>query len=328
MRLDTVVTETPCCLTGSRDAVVVAEKDRHGKPLRTVISTESGLVFTDPRPTDDEVRRFYSEEYRLQYKQTHTPKLKHILRAGRNAHARLDRVNAHLTPGARVLDAGSGGGEFLHACRAAGYEARGVEPNEGYARFAAEQYGVDVFNGFYEDLPFAPGSFDCVTLFHVLEHLQEPVEAIRLLANSLKVGGVLVVEVPDVESTDTAPNQKWHLGHLFNFSRATLLATGARAGLEAVSTGNPGGNLEAVFRKASESTEPLPTDDVLCGSFDRTLGILTHHTAVRHYSLPLVPISRLVKKVARTFDEKRVTRPYQELPASELLDDLAARRIA
>ena len=328
MRNDTVITQLPCPLTGSRKAVVVAERDRHGKPLRTVINTESGLVFTDPRPTDDQVRRFYSEEYRLQYKNTFTPKPKHVLRAGRRALERIDRLQRWIKPGCRVLDAGAGGGEFVHCCRASGYEAQGIEPNKGYAQYAIEQYGVDIYNGFYEDAGFEEGGFDCITMFHVLEHLQEPVAALSLLARWLRVGGVLMVEVPDVESTETAPNQKWHLGHLFNFSTKTLQAAGARAGLETIWSGLPGGDLCVVFRKPCEQLEPLPVDGLIAGAFELTYGLLMQHTAVRHYSRPHVPLSRVVRKVIRIIDERRVTRAYADRPVREMLDDVAMRRVA
>lgn len=325
--LRAVTTETPCCLTGSHDARVVAERDRHGNPLRTVISTASGLVFTDPRPTPEEVRRFYAEEYRVQYKQTATPKLKHVLRAGRLAKQRLASIADRLTPGCRMLDAGSGGGEFLHAATAAGYDAGGIEPNEGYAQYSINQYGLRVYNGFYQDAPFAEGEFDCVTMFHVLEHLEEPVEALRLLGRWVRPGGTLVVEVPCVDSRETAPGQKWHVGHLYNFSGPTLAATAIRAGFEPVRVGTVG-NVFGVFERPESGSPTTSVESVLKGAYETTSRILAEHTALAHYSRPHVPLGRFLSKARRVMDEKSVVRQYESRGPAALLDDLAVGKVA
>jgi len=55
---------------------------------------------------------FYREEYRLSYKQTFTPKPKHILRAARACRNRLQRAGEVVRAGMRCLDIGAGGGEW------------------------------------------------------------------------------------------------------------------------------------------------------------------------------------------------------------------------
>lgn len=318
-----ITTSVPCCITGSRDAVVIARKDRAGRPLQTVMSTESGLVFTDPRPTPEEVRQFYAEDYRRQYKKVHTPKPKHVLRAGRLAVQRLAAISPYLRDKAKILDAGSGGGEFVYISCQRGYKARGIEPNRGYARYANQQYEVDVFNGFYQDARYPSESFDCVTLFHVLEHLEDPVASLRVLSGHLRTGGHFVVEVPNVASTATAPGQKWHLGHLFNFSSATLAAVGMKAGLTPLSVqqSRDGGVLLAVFRKGVPPAEQ-DIRDALAGNFDTTYRLLSKHTAISHYLRPWTPLSRLLSRGKRTLNERLTTRRYDSGSAKQILDDL------
>ena len=133
-----------------------------------------------------------------------------------------------------MLNVGSGGGEFVFLGTQAGFDMTGIEPNEGYANYAISEYKVPILNGmFYEqDIPAA--SYDAVTLFHVLEHLQEPIKAIEFLGNLLRADGYLFVEVPSVDSRVMAPGQKWHFGHLFNFNERTLKAVGFLAGLHPV----------------------------------------------------------------------------------------------
>jgi SAM-dependent methyltransferase len=324
-RFDEVLANMPCPLTGQREALVVGTTDRTGAPLRTVVSKSSGLAYTDPRPTSDEVRRFYAEEYRVAYKGTAVPKPKHVIRAGRNAKNRLAVIASHLPPGARVLDAGAGGGEFVFLASQAGYDAHGVEPNEGYCRFSVEEYGIDVRNGFYQDLEVDGDPFDCVTLFHVLEHLEEPVDALRDLASKAKPGGLVVVEVPNVDCSSTAPSQRWHLGHLFNFSPATLVATGLRAGLtlEGVHTSPDDGIVFAMFRNEPPSDPDSAVAGVLRGAFDKTLAVLARHTPLRHYLRFDIPLTRAISKGARAVNELRTLARYGGLPPAAMLRDIA-----
>jgi 2-polyprenyl-3-methyl-5-hydroxy-6-metoxy-1,4-benzoquinol methylase len=317
-----ITTTVPCCITGSQAAVVVAETDRHDNPLRTVISTESGLVFSDPRPTPAEIRHFYREDYRKKYKNTITPKNKHILRAGRLALRRIQHVENHVTPGGSILDAGSGGGEFVYMCQQAGYQAVGIEPNRGYATFAASQYGIDIFNGFYQDAKYE-NAFDCVTLFHVLEHLEEPVSSLSVLAGFLKTGGHFFVEVPNVDFIGTAPHQKWHVGHLYNFNRQTLVATAALAGLRAlhVETSRDGGVLMATLEKPAEHYAP-DVQQLIEGSYLQTHKILSGHSQLKHYARIHTPLKRLVAKVHRGWNERQTVRQCTGTKPVDILNGL------
>lgn len=316
-----VKTDLPCCLTGSHDGLVVSNKDRNGQPLRTVICKDSGLVFTDPRLSEDEIKKFYSDDYRKNYKGTIVPKRKHILRAGRLAQERLDEIKDFLKPSSSVLDVGSGGGEFVYTCQSSGLDAHGIEPNKGYANFSIDAYGIDVDCNFYDEVKFKKESFDCITMFHVLEHLEDPVGSIELLASYLKSGGHFVVEVPNVDFTETAPNQKWHVGHLYNFNLQTLQAAGIKAGLEPIRTyyTGYGSSLFTVFCKTDRAPS-CSVEEILQGSFKETSEILRRHTAFSHYLNFHIPIRRCVSKVYRTINEKISVR--KNLKPKEILDAL------
>jgi SAM-dependent methyltransferase len=329
-RFEEVLADKPCPLTGERRALVVGTTDRTGAPLRTVLSMASGLVYTDPRPTPEEVRRFYAEDYRLEYKGTAVPKPKHVIRAGRNAKQRLARLAPLLEPGARVLDAGAGGGEFVFVASAAGFRASGVEPNEGYCRFSVAEYGVDIRNGFYQDLPAGDAAFDCVTLFHVLEHLEEPVEALRDLASKARPGGLVAVEVPNVNATGSAPGQRWHLGHLFNFSPATLTATGVLAGLTPVDVSlsrGGGGVIHGVFRNEPLRDAERAVAAALRKAFETTHAVLAGHTPARHYLRFSIPLARAISKGARAVNEWSTLASYRGQPPVAVLRDIASGKL-
>lgn len=293
----------PCELCDAHDSMeIVATRERDGTPLQVVMCPHCGLVWNDPRPSAEALEAYYREEYRLDYKGTVEPKPKHTLRAVRVAIARCRNLRAELSPGQPVLDLGAGGGEVVYVLQRLGFDARGLEPNEGYARFAREQLGVPVTSGRWQQAKIAPASLSAVTLFHVMEHLDRPVDAMRLIHGWLRTGGLLWIEVPNVEAVCQAPTHRFHRAHLYNFNDATLMAVGRRAGFDAVRafTSSDGGNLTAVFRKseAPEAMGPMG----LPGNADRIRRILQGHTMLRH-SLSMAPFVRPLRKLRQRISE-------------------------
>ncbi len=194
----------PCLICGPGQVVAIASKDRSGLPLRSVICVHCGLVWSDPRPPFD-VKRYYQEQYRLDYKGVHAPSLRHVYRAGRLALQRLVQVQDRAPHPARLLDAGAGGGEFVWAACRAGWDAIGIEPHEGYRGYARRQYGVAVAPGFVEERDWPPGSFDVITMWHALEHCGDPFHVLSKLRGWLAPDGWIFVEVPNVLRAASSP---------------------------------------------------------------------------------------------------------------------------
>ena len=270
----------PCNLCDSRDVEVLATRDRDGHPLRTTICTRCGLVWSNPRPTEEEIRRYYSHEYRLDYKGRSTPSLRHIARSARGALSRYRALAPFLKKGDRILDAGAGGGEVVYTLRRFGFDAIGLEPDERYARHAREALGVPVETGFIQDASFPEGSFDVVTMYHALEHVDNPLAILARLRSWTVDGGVLLIEVPNVEAACIAPAHRFHFAHFYNFSRDALTSLGRRAGFEPLqtTTSPDGGNLITVFRAVDErATAPDPEN------YRRVTAAIRAHTTLRYY---------------------------------------------
>jgi 2-polyprenyl-3-methyl-5-hydroxy-6-metoxy-1,4-benzoquinol methylase len=244
--LERVEADRPCPLSGTREAVVVSARARDGTPLRTVINCASGLVYVDPIPMPD-VRSFYAEEYRREYKASARPRTRRVLRAGAASLARLARVLPHLVraqQGAaappRTLDIGASSGEFVLLMQELGCRAVGCEPNVEFSRFAREELGANVLTGMFDDVALEPGLFDLVTLFHVAEHMEDPRGTLVRLCALLRPGGLVVVEVPNILTANMGFLRKWHRGHLFGFSRATLASLAEACGIEVLELGATG----------------------------------------------------------------------------------------
>ena len=176
-----------------------------------------------------ELAAYYARDYRLDYKGTKEPSAKQLRRAARTARQRL-ALGPALKPGARILDVGSGTGNFVDTAQRAGFVASGIEPNEAYARWSVAHFGADIKACTWETAGIAPGSFDLVTLYHVLEHLRSPTEAMRWLHAIIKPDGLLYVAVPDMKNCNASPFQRFHSAHLYGFARESLTMLGLKTG--------------------------------------------------------------------------------------------------
>jgi SAM-dependent methyltransferase len=271
----------PCNLCGASDVEVIGDRDRDGHALRTTICRRCGLVWSNPRPTEAEVRRYYSREYRLDYKGRATPSPRQIARSGRGALNRYRALAPYIKRGDRILDAGAGGGEVVYVLRKLGFETSGLEPDEQYARHAREELGVPVATGFVQDAPFPACSFDAVTMYHALEHVEDPSAILSRLRAWMVEHAVLLIEVPNVEAECIAPGHRFHFAHFYNFNRDALEAIGRKAGFEPVqtTTSSDGGNLTAVFRAVARA-QPPRFDAV---NYARVAAIVKGHTSLKYY---------------------------------------------
>jgi 2-polyprenyl-3-methyl-5-hydroxy-6-metoxy-1,4-benzoquinol methylase len=138
-------------------------------------------------------------------------------------------------PGERLLDVGCGNGEYLDNMRRAGWEVTGVEPDEESVRMGRSHFGLEIHHGVLEDVCLPEGTFDVITMQHVVEHLSDPVQTLQSAYSLLRPGGRLVVVTPNVDSLARRLfSRHWASWdpprHLFLFSNRTLRRALTEAG--------------------------------------------------------------------------------------------------
>ncbi len=145
-----------------------------------------GVATTSPWPSDEQLAQAYALWYRPEAGRFSGLGDK-VLRHTRSTLAsRLHRV----LPKGPVLDVGAGDGTLVGAFRRHGREAVGVDP---YAS-GSHPHVRDV------ELEEMTGAWSAVVFWHSLEHLRQPVLALRHAADLVVPGGVLVVAVPNATS--------------------------------------------------------------------------------------------------------------------------------
>ncbi|HEX2330795.1 MAG TPA: class I SAM-dependent methyltransferase [Candidatus Angelobacter sp.] len=151
---------------------------------------DCGYVFDSPRPTIEEIVTFYSKKGQYD----------HWLREDEARVAiwtwRLGKLKKYLPLG-RLLDVGAGIGEFLHYAQPFFSEVTGTEVSSAGVEVASQKFGVNVRRGQVENMDLPLGYFDMISIFHVLEHVPNPVSFLARLRELLCPGGLVVCAVPN-----------------------------------------------------------------------------------------------------------------------------------
>jgi len=146
----------------------------------------------------------------------------------RNVRDRANEIAAHVSL-EDVCDIGCGEGLFLHEVQKKGVgHVVGVEPGIEAAAYA-QKLGYTVVTktvNEMEEVSSTYGPFKMYTMFHVIEHLPNPVEVVRSLVSLLPPGGSLVIETPDFDSASFTKRDYMHKHiypeHLFYWNPKAL----------------------------------------------------------------------------------------------------------
>lgn len=219
--------ETPFCNScgGALRTFLSSVEDPQTREIFTVSRCGTcELGHTAPQPTD--LNYYYGLAY-------------HGGRHGMTASycaARRVRIITNTTKGRQhqpsLLDIGCGDGTFLLAAKSRGWNVVGTEMNPQLARDA----GLLVYES-TEQIP-KDSAFDCITLWHTLEHMRDPRSTVRQLTELLSPNGTIFIAVPDAGGLQARIfASKWfHLDvprHLHHFNKRSLEHLLENAGLVA-----------------------------------------------------------------------------------------------
>ncbi len=151
-----------------------------------------------PYPSEIETAAYYEQSYTPNYLSQNIAWFK--LLAGKRVRILKDHLGEEFA--GSLLDIGSGYGFFLKEAESCGWKVLGIESSPDEVDYAREQLGADVLDiDVQKALASLPGSsFDAVTFWHVLEHLERPAAAIRGSKRLLKNGGLLAINSPNLDS--------------------------------------------------------------------------------------------------------------------------------
>jgi len=193
-----------------------------------------GLVLQNPRDDAETLARVYASLADDVYDAEEANR-------ARDARQHLDRLEAHHPGRGHVLDLGCASGFFVAAAHGRGWRAQGADASPRAIERARQRCPSARFSvGTLESLEFPPHALDAVTLFDVLEHVDDPLGALTRVGRWLADSGLLALSLPNAESwTARALGPRWVLllrEHLWYFSPLTITQLLDHAGYDVLET--------------------------------------------------------------------------------------------
>jgi len=201
----------------TKDFLVSAEE------FSLICSEAQGVLKTTPIPENLE-KYYQSEEYI-----SHTDSKESIFEKAYQLVKKIALNNKiklikKLNNGSgKLLDVGSGTGDFLAVAKKFNWKVFGVEPNKE-ARTLSEKKGVSVCENLTDIQEF---NFDVITLWHVLEHVRDIDSYVSIISRKLKPDGILIIAVPNYKSKDAQHYKKFWAAydvprHIWHFSKSGI----------------------------------------------------------------------------------------------------------
>ncbi|MBU0693810.1 MAG: methyltransferase domain-containing protein [Candidatus Omnitrophica bacterium] len=219
-----------------------------------------GLTCLYPQPTEEILNQFYDEKY-LEEQKLHRPAIysyamnlfiflvRHLRRKdalGKFAiwpTAKLlslllciPLVKGDQQGIPKALDVGCSTGDAMRLLHETGWEVYGFDINKAAVMKARGLFPDNVFLGQMDNMHWSDEEFDLVRMSHVLEHLKDPIKTLTEIRRVLKVGGHLIVSVPNAGSLEKLMFQStwhaWDFPHLWHFNRQTIKEILAASGFD------------------------------------------------------------------------------------------------
>jgi ubiquinone/menaquinone biosynthesis C-methylase UbiE len=194
----------------------------------TIVSCETcDFTFANPRPKDNSLAEYYKSDMYISHTNNTKGFFNWMYQTVRK-YAIGTKINLlkKTSKNKNHLDIGCGTGEFLNACKNAGYNTRGIEPSELAREQAINNFKLSVS----EDTnlgQFEENQFDSISMWHVLEHVPYLNKTIEEFKRILSKNGKVIIAVPNHKSSDAKYYKEIWAGshvpiHLWHFSKLSI----------------------------------------------------------------------------------------------------------
>ena len=198
-----------------------------GEEFPVVRCRKCGLIKTDTPPPEDKIGSYYQSEDYISHSDTKKGLTDILYHTARNFMLKkkfrlISRISGLKT--GFLLDIGSGTGYFPAFMAKKGWNVKGIEISDQARNYSVSKFGLEILSP--EDEPrLTDSSFDSVTLWHVMEHLNDLSYWLGVINRVLKNDGLCVVALPNASSYDAewfgkfwaaydVPRHLWHFSPL------------------------------------------------------------------------------------------------------------------
>lgn len=227
-----------CKLCGSTNHEHILDaEDHYSKRIFSLVRCSNcELVFTNPRPTENEISEYYPPAYHGESgKRFHfiIEKMVHYFRK-----RIAEKIDSYFQVSGRILEVGTGRGTLLSEMAKKGWISIGTENSKKLVKEVTDTLGVRVFLApNLQDCKFPDNYFDVVICYHVLEHLPDPFTTLKEIHRIIHPGGLLITTVPNFDGFTARFSKSHWFGidvprHLFHFTPKTLENALSRIGFQ------------------------------------------------------------------------------------------------
>lgn len=247
-----------CAICQNTDFELLAEKDRYGLNVSTVICKNCGLVQTNPRMNQESYNKFYDSIYRKLYFGTEVATdifFQDQQFRGKQILDFIEKNSPIPIKNKLVVEVGTGAGGILQVFKDNNNEVYGVDLGSEYVEFGKRK-GLNLYQGTLADIKRKNIKPDLIIYSHVLEHILNPQEELELVSTLLNKDSIVYINVPGLRNLVKSYNQDFlsflQNAHVYNFSLITLINLAQKAGLEFIA-GNE--EIQALFKVGIIKTE-------------------------------------------------------------------------
>ena len=190
---------------------------------QVMLNKEYEMLVTKPVP--ENIADYYKSEDYISHTDSKKSIIDKVYQFVKNItlKRKLKLINSFNTSSKNILDVGAGTGDFLKFCKNNSWNVFGVEPSID-ARNIAKEKEVVLLENLSE---IKNKSFDIITLWHVLEHVENITEYISNLKELLSDNGRLIIAVPNYKSYDAKHYKDFWAAfdvprHLWHFSQTSI----------------------------------------------------------------------------------------------------------
>ncbi len=232
MKIRLVMIEVDMCIVcDGREFSVITNRGMHLSGEEVVECRNCGMVHLSPRMTLLELDAFYSQnQFSKKFRGSAIPNESIMAVREQRALKKMTLIEKYFSflPEGPILEIGCSSGYLLNNIRDKGFKVYGIDPSDGFTQYARDHYKLNVVSGMYPNaVPSEWGrEFAVIIALHVLEHTDDPVNVLESIFGMLEEGGLLVLEVPDLNQAVTVRSylhqNYFQKSHIWDFSTSTI----------------------------------------------------------------------------------------------------------
>jgi len=219
-----------CYLCKGENINIIRKRLRYDVKRNVIKCEDCGIVYLEKK--DVSLDEYYKDDYRNIY----SPNLGQKLTSQEIFDAclpfqsyRQERINKLVSKHSIILDIGCSAGHFLYSMKDKVKTGIGIEFNRSDSEFVQDKLGIKVYSVPIEESDLPKKYFDVITLFHVLEHINNPIIFLNNIKKYLKDTGYICIEVPNINDAllsvyniEKYADFWYREPHVFNFSIDSL----------------------------------------------------------------------------------------------------------